>query len=505
MGYKTKIDKRTGKTLYAWRYYFLNEEGKKVDTNTGYFETKGEAEAEGRRLEQARKEEREHTELKRRDKYLVTAFQEFINELEKKAHRKTTDNTSSDDAMYHRAITIRDKYMPEGIKKTKVRSIEPIVFRDWVSYINQQDISGNYVRNLRSTLALFNKWLRDNGYYFTNRNLDIEIGYAMSNTTIKSKKVKNRELNGERNLLSIADIDNICNFFYKRGIGKFENFYFYTLYYVLFYSGMRIEELVGLQWKNVDLDKYGVIKITNSINEREKRENVMERLKQGIYRTKNNTSERVLPILENYRELLVDYRTSYKYEYKVKEEEMGECFVFPMLSKHNPRVYLYSGYITRRLKEPLNELGLKNTDCQMFRHSCATFLIMPYPEGLGFDEQKVIDYFGHTDTEMLKTVYARLNTLQKSERLKQTFSEYYKMEKTEEAKEEEKKQKERIETIKGNTDIAKKARKGRMFAEIENAIAKKQKAYYYNKKDKWVIDEYLKDNKKPVIEFVVDK
>lgn len=491
MGIKKKIDKKTGKEIYAWRYYFFDKNGKKIDTNTTFFSTRAEAEAEGLRIEQARTDERKDEELKRRDKYLITAFQEFIDYYEQKAHRITTDNTCSDVAFYHRAITIREKYMTEGIKRTKIKDIEPIVFRDWISYINSQDISGSYVRNLRATISAFNKWLRDNGYYFSNRNLDLEIDYAMSKTTIKSKKTKNRELNGERNILTIADIDKICDYFIKRGIGQFENFYFYTLYYVLFYSGLRVEELVALQWKFVDLDVNGVIRIENAINQRENRENVMNRIKQGIYHTKNQTSIRVLPILENYRELLIDYRTSYKYEYGVND--LDECFVFPMLIKHDPYTYMNSDLITRKLKEPLKELGLKNTDCQMFRHSCATFLIMPYPEGLGFDEQKVIDYFGHTDTEMLKTVYARLNTRQKSERLKQTFGDYYKMEKTKEAKEEEKKQIKRIEQIKGNTNIAKKVRKERIFAEIEKAIERKQNQYYYNKKDVRIIRSYIKE------------
>lgn len=487
MPLKKKIDKKTGKEMYAWRYY-VEENGKKKDTNTVYFSTKEQAMAEGKRIERERRNALENNEKHRRDKHIITAFDEFIEEYKNLAYRKTTDNTSSANTYYHRAITIREKYMPRGIQKTRIMDIEPLLFRDWITYINSQDISGNYVRGMKAVLQLFNKWLRDNGYYFTNRNLDIEIEYALSKTTIKAKKIRNRELKGERNILTIADIDNICDYFFKKGIGKFENFYFYTLYYVLFYSGMRVEELVGLQWKFIDLDN-GIIRIENAINQREIRENVMDRISKGIYHTKNTTSVRVLPILENYRELLMDYKTSYKYEFGLEEKEMQEGFVFPMLIKHNPFVYMNADLITRRLKEPLKQLGLKNTDCQMFRHSCATFLIMPYPEGLSFEESQVIDYFGHTDEEMLRTVYARLNAKQKGDRLKHTFKDYYKNTKSQKTIEEENKQIERIENIKGKTDVAKKVRKERMIAEIEQAIKKKQKVYYYNPKDKWVIDD----------------
>ena len=47
MGIKVIKDKKTGKEKYAWRFYYIDAEGKKRDTNTIAFDTREEAEARG--------------------------------------------------------------------------------------------------------------------------------------------------------------------------------------------------------------------------------------------------------------------------------------------------------------------------------------------------------------------------------------------------------------------------------------------------------------------------
>ena len=60
-------------------------------------------------------------------------------------------------------------------------------------------------------------------------------------------------------------------------------------------------------------------------------------------------------------------------------------------------IQVETGKLSDKALDELNnivkELGLQKTDLQMFRHSCATFLILPPPEGLGYTEEKVKDYF----------------------------------------------------------------------------------------------------------------
>ena len=52
--------------------------------------------------------------------------------------------------------------------------------------------------------------------------------------------------------------------------------------------------------------------VRNSISERELKENVINRVNQEIYHTKNIKSERIIPIIDKYSQLLADYKNNYK-------------------------------------------------------------------------------------------------------------------------------------------------------------------------------------------------
>lgn len=486
MAFRERINRKTGKIEYAYRYYYLKN-GKKVDSNTGWFSTKLEAKRVGENLKLQKETAEKDIAFQRQNKLVKTAFNEFIDAYEDLANRDTTDNTCTDASFWRRAKTIRENYFPSHIQKTKVGKITPSLFRDWLLFINERDLSGAYVRTLKATLSKFNKWLRDNSYY-EDKNLDLDIDVALQRTTIKPKAYKNREKLGKRKVLSPIEVERVCTYFYEKGIEEFKNFYFYTLYYVLFFSGMRVEELIALQWKFIKDKK---IYIENAINEREKKSNVYNRINSGIYHTKNSTSKRIIPIFDFYYDLLLDYKDAYKYEFNLNYKEMENCFVFPKLKNHNPYEYQVADRLTIVLQGALSELGIGNSDCQMLRHSCATFLVLPHPDGLGFEEQKVIDYFGHSDTMMLKDVYAKITNEQKAKRLQNTFNSFYTPDVNEEVIDDDKSKIRLIERMKGNNPDADLLRSERIHRQILRAIKQKQKKYGYLARHKAYIDSFI--------------
>ena len=486
MAIKERINPKTGNKEYKCRYYYYKD-GKKRDSETGWFNTKREAELQAERLKDEKELAEKDAYIQRSNKLLRTAFNEFIDEYEELANRDTTDNTCTEVSHWRRAKTIKSKYFPAHIQNLKVSQINPNVFREWLMAINDNDLAGRYIRSLKATLNRFNRWLRDNGYY-ADKNLDLDIEIALERTSIKPKDYKNREKLGERKVLSISEIEQVCDYFYDKGIEEFKNFYYYTLYYVLFYSGMRVEELIALQWKFI-IGKE--IYIENAINEREKRSNVYNRISKGIYHTKNQTSKRVIPIFNFYYELLVDYKNAFKYEFNLSQKEIEECFVFPKLNNHNPYEYQNRQRLTVVLQEALEQLNLGKTDCQMLRHSCATFLVLPYPEGLGYEENEIIDYFGHTDTEMLKNIYAKITKEQKSKRLQKTFSDYFTPDINFQQTDGNNTQTRLIERMKGDNPKAEEKRKDRIFKQINKAIERNQQKYGYLKKDKYIIESYI--------------
>ena len=151
--------------------------------------------------------------------------------------------------------------------------------------------------------------------------------------------------------------------------------------------------------------------------------------------------------------------------------------------------------ILNELKKVVAELNLPKTDLQMFRHSCATFLILPPPNGLGYTEERVKDYFGHQDTDMLNKVYARLSVIQKADRMRTTFSEIYKPSDVDERTEEERMKEELLKRISGDNKKQQWfARKCRIHSQIRNALLKGKKEYHYLAKDEKIIELYIKEN-----------
>ena len=349
-------------------------------------------------------------------------------------------------------------------------------------------------------------WLNQNGYYLDGEDNIVEmIDTSIRKVKIKNSLVNNKERKGERHLITSVELLNITRYYIDKefGLGDFRNFYYYTLFYVLFFGGMRVEELVGLQWKFIDLrESRRNISIRNAICKVESEEHALERVRKGQYRTKNTTSIRTIPIFDFYYDLLKDYKESFRYEYDLTKEEVEECFVFPNISRKDPNVFMRNETALKELKRVIKELGIDNTDLQMFRHSCAMFLILSPPDGLGFSEEKVMDYFGHQDTKMLKGVYARLSEKEKADRMRRTFSDIYSPTDTDDKTEEEKKKQELIIRFKGgNEESQKKARKYRIHNQIRKAVIDGREKYCYNIKDKEIVEEYIKENGK-VMEFV---
>lgn len=494
MAYKERVNPKTGKKEYKYRYYFIAD-GKKRDSETAWFESLERAKKEAEE-QKAKKEKADRNKVtQRRDKKLITAYEEYIEYLKVIADKEIS---GSDRAIYNVAKNIYSKHIPLAVQETKIKDLSIFTFRSWLNYMNNKDeIGGAYIRMCRHILQKFNTWLSSNGYYLDEYQEEtFELG--IKRTKIKGAKVKNREINGMRKVLSILDIQNITRYYMKKeyGLGVFKNFYYYTLFFVLFYSGMRVEEFVALQWKFIDLREGSrTITIRNAISQLESVNHALERTKEGRYKTKNITSVRTIPIFDFYYELLKDYKECYMYEYGLNKDEVEECFVFPNLSKHDPHRCVRSLTVLAELKRVLEALGMGNTDLQMFRHSCATFLILPPPDGLGYTEEKVKDYFGHQDTAMLTKIYARLNQEQKAERMRHTFKEIYNPDETDERTAEEQMKEKLLSRIGGNNEREKAiARRYRIHNQIKKAVADGKKVYYYLGKDEKIVEEYIKEN-----------
>lgn len=492
-GIRTRVNKKTGKTEYKARYYWRDETDKRRDSETGWMDTPDKARKEAEKLK-IYKEEMARVNIRLDGKVKMTvesAMSQWIEELREKAYRETMDNTTSDVTLYKRARTLLKTYTPNSIKAMKIYDMDAIVYRKWMTEINKKKLSGNTVRHYRQTMRAFNKYLADNGYY-KNSKTDLDVDIALSRTSIKPKKAMARK----RYCPTISDIKKICDVYIER-VDEFEYLYWYTLFMVLFYSGMRVEELIGLQWKSVYLDvERPYIDIINAISERELKENVMNRISANIYNTKNEKSQREIPILNYYGDLIQSYKTKYMEYYD--NDSIDDCFVFPninALHEEDRASYQKQKNILRELNRAVEASGVPKTDCQMFRHACATWLVTDEKHGgVGMTESEAKDYFGHTSDEMLSEVYTKLDKRQRANRTSETFSSISKVNKH--YKESEKYQSD-IEQTKRVIDERANAREKydsivtRIVNELIRCYKTKEKQYHTNELDFFYADDAM--------------
>ena len=487
--------KVNGKTQYRSAYRWVDDKGKSHQTTTSWFSLKSEADREARRL--SRQKSIVENRPTKKNKKAGDVFEEFIDSVQKEVDNGELENKSSSISLLNRLQSIDKKYYSDDLKNTIVKDIEPSYFRRWLESINKKKLSGQTVRSFKSAIQKFNKYLGDRGYY-PDYNTDLEVSVAIGMVNLKPIKAGSRK---NRRVPTIEDIEELRRY-YENDLGKFRNFYYYTFFYFEFYTGMRVSETVALQWKNVDLSpERRVIYVRNAINEKEKRSTAKQRTNIGNYSTKNETSERGVVIFDMIYQLLLDYKYRYKVHYHLSESQIQDCFVFPAI--RNPHNYQSHRHLLEELKRACIGAGIEELDNGMFRHGCATFLVAPAPEGLGYSPDQVYSQLGHCDASMINEIYGKLQKEQMTRKNRTTFNRIYHPEEDVKEQEHIEELKYIIHRIEGNNRAAEEFGKIYRFSEeIKRVNASKRKVYYYRPEDEYLIDLMNFKEQYPDVRFV---
>lgn len=164
-----------------------------------------------------------------------------------------------------------------------------------------------------------------------------------------------------------------------------------------FYSGMRIGELIALEWNDVDFDK-GIIYVNKTAYRDKSKTGVWEIC---IDKPKTKSSERIIPIPVCIVDLLKEYSFATK-SYYVVENKKGE--------RMSIRSYQY---IFEKLTE---KVGVRKLNFHAIRHTFATRAIE-----CGMDIKTLSEIMGHKNASvtlnryahsMLDTKIAMMNKLQ---------------------------------------------------------------------------------------------
>jgi len=492
--YLKRFNTKKGEWEVKKKYRFTDSDGKVRDTNTKWHNSIEECEKEARlKVEGLLKNP---DVVSKKEITIKSALKTYVEKLKKEADKTTNVKNSTAVDIYHTTNSLYNKYTPETIGNVSMKNLTPDIFSKWVGWINSDTVghdklSGIRIRALKNRVKAFASELTSNGL------MSYET-YVLVLVAIKDQRLK-RKTSGKRNdryMPTFDDLQKIKKHYRskKNGLGEFNNFYWYTFWIVLFCSGMRVGEIIALQWRDITfakLPKDNVIHINNAISEKEKRENEMAIIKANNKEAKNKYSKRNITMWAYYRELFKDYKHSYRCWYGFENyEDMEDNFVFPNItSMTNTLEYQPQRNILRELNRVASKVEMPKTDAQMFRHACAYFLA--YEQGYSIEDTH--DYFGHADSTMIREVYAPLNAEEK--RKKQAVNHHSLI--TEEEIYFDEKHSESAERVKPSEQLnrtTKYAKREREIAQIKRCIKNKQANYYYPSDYAEIIQSILNHN-----------
>lgn len=349
---KAEKDKKTGKWLIQYRY--TDWQGKRRKSTKRGFATKREAEEWLRN-------------------FLITQNADFDMKFEEfwKMYCADMETRLREHTMRTKKYIVELKILPYFGKK-RVNDITAADIRQWQNELIKKGYSLTYLKTINNQLsAIFNYAVR---YYDLKSNPCAKAG-SMG----KSKAEEMDFWTGEE---FKKFIDSVMN---KR--------LSYMAFMTLYWTGMRLGELLALTPKDVDLEKR-TISITKSY----------QRLgrKDVITPPKTPKSKRVITIPEFLTADIKDYMDSL---YDLQEDDR----LFP-ITKY---------YLEHEMQRGIKESGVKRIRLHDLRHSHASLLIE-----LGFSPLEIANRLGHEKVETTLNTYAHLYPNKQTKLADRLDSEY---------------------------------------------------------------------------------
>lgn len=178
---------------------------------------------------------------------------------------------------------------------------------------------------------------------------------------------------------------------------------------ITFLYGLRRSEVMGLRWCDIDF-KNNTVTIQHT--------RVLNKTVVVKDKTKNASSNRVYPLLDEIRNMLLklrDKKEYYKNLFGNTYTDSGYVFV-----SEEGKPY-YPSYPTHRLAHYIEKYNLPHIRFHDLRHSCASYLLAK-----GWSMKAISDWLGHSEISTTMNIYAHINMSQKMELAKSidnTFSE----------------------------------------------------------------------------------
>lgn len=249
-----------------------------------------------------------------------------------------------------------NKHILPYFKNRCVSEITAIDIRKWQSHLMGEDHYPTYLRAINSQLSsIFNYAVRF---------------YDLKSNPCKKAGVMGSKNGEEKQFWSIDEFNSFCD-------GLYDNQIAYVAFRVLFWTGIRIGELLALNYKDFDLNAK-TVKITKSYQK--------IKGKDVITSPKTAKSTRTVGLPDFLVEDLEEY---FERIYEVKEQ----IRIFPFAKDYFMRVLIKACKRTEVKKIRLHDL----------RHSHASLLV-----NMGLSTKAIADRLGHERIETTLNTYSHL-------------------------------------------------------------------------------------------------
>ncbi len=323
------------------KFYYVDYNGQKKQKLKRGFKTKREA------------KEFENRFLVKHQKDVTMPFSSLVK------YYKEDMETRLKPATIYTKQNIIDKLILPYFNDMPLNNITPSTIRTWQNELIQNDknYSQTYLRTIHTLLvAIFNFAMK---YYDLKENPCSICGSIGSMKTEKE--------------MTIWTLDQFKTFIEAEK----DNIMYYTAFNVLFYTGLRIGELLALTWGDIDFNNQ-----TISINKS------LQVLNGITYITspKTRKSNRTITIFPNLVRILQDYKNACY-------EPLNDSRLFPIAKSK----------VLRELRKKAKAQELPQIRLHDLRHSHASLLIE-----LGFSPLAIADRLGHESVQTTLNVYSHL-------------------------------------------------------------------------------------------------
>lgn len=352
----------------SWFYdvYYFDIYGKRKEKKSKLFKTQKEA----KNAERDFLNSLENNDIDNRTIDFETVFNEWL-EYKKKIIKSTT---------YYRLKKNLSKNILQYFKDYKLQSIKINSINNYLIWLNDR---GSTLKYQNSIIGYLKELLT---YAKEIYNFDNKVVAKIQKYRIET--VDNKQKDAEWNFWTYEEFNTFIKYV--------DNDFYNLMFKFLYYTGLRLGEMIALNWNDIDLNKKTVKIYKNFSN----------KLGNNSYRIidpKTKNSVRNVDLDDNLVSLLK--------EYKLKEENIynfnNNMFVFGNVRYSSPTTI--ARHLNKYIEEVKKELpNFKRITPHGFRHSHVSLLIY-----LGCDSRDVAERIGDT-VQMVESTYYHMFPNKKS-------------------------------------------------------------------------------------------